>query len=145
LRAGKGGDAPAEFVLRGRRAQLHSGKTQATVDKVNMRVVKAGKHAAPLKVDDARSGAGKAKNVIRAPSLNNAVAIDGNRIGFGLSRVLGPDMTMHQHQAGKDLGLSGGGVGDNEGRAKKKVPVHAAALNPNLKRNEGYGAECRWP
>ena len=128
MRAGKGGDAPAEFVLRGRRAQLHSGKTQATVDKVNMCVVEAGKHAAPLKVDDPRSGTGQAKDVRRGPNLKDPIAIDGNGFGFWLSGVLGPDMTVYQHQAGKGLGLSGGCAGDKKGRAKKEVPVHAAAL-----------------
>ncbi len=127
LRAGKCGDASAEFVLGGCGAELHSGKTQATVDKVNMCVVEAGEHAAPLKVDDARSGAGEAKDVSRGPNLKDAIAVDGDGFGFWLSRVLGPDMTVYQHQAGKGLGLSGGGAGDNKGHAKKEVPVHAAA------------------
>ena len=58
-------------------AQLDSGKTLATVDKVNMRIVKAGDHAVPMKIDHPRRGAGEAKDLSRGPNLKDAIALDG--------------------------------------------------------------------
>ena len=113
-----------------------------------MRIVKAGNHAAPMEIDHPRRGAGEAKDLSRCPNLKDAIAIDGDGFGLWLGGILGPDMTMHQDQAGKALSVRGGRGGNNNARQRKRyrcMQAPLSAVSQSLSTRKGHFGECRWP
>src|ERR1700733_7499724 len=110
-----------------------------------MRIVEARYHAASVKLDHAREGTSEAKHLHRCACQKNPVAVDGDGFGLRLRRILRPDVSMHQHQAGVDLGISGRYQAKKKDRAEHQSLQHSGtpAGKESIGRSGGEG-QYRW-
>jgi hypothetical protein len=76
-----------------------------------------------MKLDHVRGRTGEVKHLGRCARHKDVIAVDGDGFGLGLRQILGPDVSMHQHQAGVDLSIHSCGTEKN-GRAKNESLQH---------------------
>jgi len=72
-------------------------------------VDQAGNYSASVEIDAARAGSGKARHLFGGSSGDEAVALNGDGLGYREAVVYGDDFTVQQDEIGYLRGRSKGG------------------------------------
>jgi hypothetical protein len=70
-------------------------------------IVEAGHDALAGEFDDFGSRADELQNVGGGANSDNSISENGERFGFGLLRIFGPDFAVNEDRIGEDLGIEG--------------------------------------
>ncbi len=87
-----------EFTRRLCIAQLDARQAHTACIEMHMSIVEPGQNASATQVDDFGLRANELLNFGRSSDFQNIAIQDSDRLGFGLSRVLGPDLTVQHRQ-----------------------------------------------
>ncbi len=93
-----------EFLRTGSLMQLHARDPVATHIEMNMSVVETGNDTASLKVNHFCLGTCQLENCLAVTNLDDAIALDGDRLGFRLPGIPCPDFAVYQDEI--NVGLS---------------------------------------
>ena len=146
------------------RLSLRSQRVSSTPprERVGVPVVEAGEDEAPAELHHSRLGSDEADNIPVGADEDDPVAGDGDRLGPAAGGIHGVDLTVPQHEVGRDAAprrrASGGrrskkrtgkgGRGERDGGEQARQPLRSeSASGPHLRalRPAGSARETRPP